>query len=59
MAVPKRKTSHSRTRTRRAHHALAIPQLRPCPRCSQPGRSHRVCANCGYYNEKIQIETED
>jgi len=59
MAVPKRKTSHARTRTRRAHHALVPPQLRPCPRCGNQSRPHRVCTKCGYYNEKITIETEE
>jgi large subunit ribosomal protein L32 len=59
MAVPKRKTSKARTRTRRAHQALVLPRLRPCPRCSTMSLPHRVCNNCGYYNEKIQIETEE
>lgn len=59
MAVPKRKTSHARTRTRRAHHALTVPNLTPCPRCSAKRLPHRVCGNCGYYNEKITIETEE
>jgi large subunit ribosomal protein L32 len=59
MAVPKRKKSHARVRTRRSHHALSAPKLRPCPRCNHMGLPHRVCANCGYYNEKITIETEE
>ena len=59
MAVPKRKKSHARTRTRRAHHALARPQLRPCPRCSAMRLPHRVCTQCGYYNEKITIEPNE
>ena len=59
MAVPKRKKSHARTRTRRSHHALTRPGLRPCPRCSAMLRPHRVCTQCGYYNEKITIETEE
>jgi large subunit ribosomal protein L32 len=59
MGVPKRKTSHARTRTRRAHHALKAPSLRPCPRCGAMRQPHRVCTQCGYYNEKITIETEE
>ena len=59
MAVPKRKTSHARTRTRRAHQALTRANLTPCPRCSTPGFSHRICGNCGYYNEKVSIEVEE
>lgn len=59
MAVPKRKKSHARTRTRRAHQALVRPQLRPCPRCGAMRLPHRVCTQCGYFNEKITIETEE
>ncbi|MHC4953931.1 MAG: 50S ribosomal protein L32 [Planctomycetota bacterium] len=59
MAVPKRKKSHARVRTRRAHHALARPNLRACPRCGKPSLPHRVCSQCGYYNEKVSIETEE
>jgi len=59
MAVPKRKKSHARTRMRRAHQALVRPNLSPCPRCNTPRLPHRVCAECGYYNEKITIETEE
>jgi len=59
MAVPKRKMSRARTRTRRSHHALPRPQLRPCPRCNALRLPHRVCTECGYYNEKISIETEE
>jgi large subunit ribosomal protein L32 len=59
MGVPKRKTSHARTRTRRAHQALSRPGLRPCPRCNALRLPHRVCTQCGYYNEKIQIEPEE
>ena len=59
MAVPKRKTSHARTRTRRAHQALTVPNLTPCPRCGTKRLPHHVCGNCGYYNEKITIEAEE
>jgi large subunit ribosomal protein L32 len=59
MSVPKRKKSKARTRSRRAHKSLVRPQLRPCPRCGLKRLSHRVCTQCGYYNEKIQIETEE
>ncbi|MCZ6785709.1 MAG: 50S ribosomal protein L32, partial [Planctomycetota bacterium] len=55
----KRKTSHARTRTRRAHHALRPMQLVPCPRCATQKLPHRVCDSCGYYNEKIQIEVKE
>lgn len=50
MAVPKRKTSQQRKRTRRAHHKLTAPTLSVCPQCHQSKVAHRVCGNCGYYN---------
>ena len=59
MPVPKRKKYHARNRTRRSHQALSPLGLRPCPRCTALRMPHRVCTQCGYYNEKIQIETEE
>ncbi|MHC4411229.1 MAG: 50S ribosomal protein L32 [Planctomycetota bacterium] len=35
------------------------PALRACPRCAKPALPHRVCSQCGYYNEKIAIEVEE
>ncbi|MCS6985365.1 MAG: 50S ribosomal protein L32 [Leptospiraceae bacterium] len=55
MAVPKRKTSHSKKGMRRSHHALGKPNLRPCPNCGAYGLSHRVCPNCGYYKGRIAL----
>ncbi len=49
MAVPKRKTSLHRKRSRRSHHAIGKPNLRPCPQCGTYGIPHRVCPDCGHY----------
>jgi large subunit ribosomal protein L32 len=49
MAVPKRRSSNSRTGNRRSHHAKKPKQLQYCPRCSEPTPSHVVCPNCGHY----------
>ncbi|MFO0927955.1 MAG: 50S ribosomal protein L32 [Gemmataceae bacterium] len=49
MAVPKRRTSHSRQGMRRSHHHLTPMQIQYCPRCEQPTIPHRVCGNCGWY----------
>ena len=50
MAVPKRKTSRSRRDMRRANHdKVTAPNLMPCPRCTEPTLSHRVCPSCGFY----------
>ncbi|MBK6421854.1 MAG: 50S ribosomal protein L32 [Gemmatimonadetes bacterium] len=59
MAVPKRKTSKSRKRLRRGHHKAASVATQPCPRCTSPKLSHRVCPTCGYYRGKKMIEVED
>ena len=50
MAVPKRRTSHSRQGKRRSHHHLTPVQIQYCPRCEQPILPHRVCSNCGWSN---------
>lgn len=52
MAVPKKRTSHSRRNMRRSHHALK-PQLGVvCPKCAEPVLRHRACASCGEYRGK-------
>jgi large subunit ribosomal protein L32 len=51
VAVPKRKTSRSNTRSRRAMWKATAPTLSPCPNraCGQPKPPHLACANCGQY----------
>ena len=49
MAVPKRKTSKSRSRTRQAHDALAIPQFARCPKTGRAMLPHTVCEETGLY----------
>lgn len=55
MAVPKRKSSVSRKRKRRSHHALKPTNLGTCDHCGQPKLSHRACPNCGYYRGRQVI----
>ncbi|MGH7866084.1 MAG: 50S ribosomal protein L32 [Candidatus Dormibacteraceae bacterium] len=59
MALPKKRTSKSRTRRRRSHLALERIQLQPCSHCKQPSRPHHICLSCGYYanREVIKVET--
>jgi large subunit ribosomal protein L32 len=59
MAVPMRKLSKRRSRMRAAHHAIAAANLRGCPRCGTPGRSHRVCSKCGHYRGREVVSKED
>lgn len=49
MALPKKRKSHSRTRTRRAHDALTGPSISKCPECGEPKLPHRLCSGCGSY----------
>ncbi|MFQ5413474.1 MAG: 50S ribosomal protein L32 [Phycisphaerae bacterium] len=53
--VPTKKTSKSRTRTRRAHHALRPVTLSPCPQCGKPKLPHCACRVCGYASAKVAL----
>jgi large subunit ribosomal protein L32 len=59
MAVPKRRTSRSRQGNRRSHHHKKPIQIQYCPRCEQPVLPHRVCANCGHYQNREVVVTEE
>ena len=61
MAVPKRKTSHSRQGMRRSHQNLKPIQVQYCPQCGEPILPHRVCPNCGTYRgrEVVAMEAEE
>ncbi|HIG26566.1 MAG TPA: 50S ribosomal protein L32 [Verrucomicrobiales bacterium] len=59
MGVPKRKTSKSRQKMRRASNSvLTLPQLVNCSECDAPSLPHRVCPACGYYDGKQVINVE-
>lgn len=49
MAVPKRKTSRSNTRSRRANWKATPVGLVACPQCRAPKQSHMACPSCGTY----------
>lgn len=54
MPVPKRRTSKSQKRHRRANHKLPNPAMTNCSHCRRQIMPHRVCDHCGYYrNEKV------
>lgn len=52
MAVPKKKTSHSKKGMRRSHWTLSAPTRNRCPNCEAPCRPHRVCRKCGHYGDR-------
>lgn len=50
MAVPKKKTSKSKSKSRRAANTKVNPiVLTKCPKCGEPKKAHVVCTFCGYY----------
>jgi large subunit ribosomal protein L32 len=59
MAVPKRRMSKARKRSRRSQDFAPSMAVQPCPRCSSPKLPHRVCDTCGYYRGKKLVEVED
>lgn len=56
MAVPKRKTSRSNTRSRRAQWKATAAPLSTCDRCKQPKLQHTACPTCGTYNKRQVLE---
>mgnify|MGYP001549231774 FL=1 len=59
MAVPKKKTSKSKTRMRRASAwTLQAPARSTCPRCGASKTPHVVCGNCGWYHGRQAIDVE-
>jgi len=58
-AVPKRKISKRRGKTRRSHQSLGNPLVVPCPQCGAPVRPHHVCKTCGTYRGTQVIEAEE
>ncbi len=60
MAVPKRKKSRSKTRSRRSQHdRVSLLEMVECPHCGEFTRPHRVCPNCGYYKNREIISYEE
>jgi large subunit ribosomal protein L32 len=58
MAVPKRKTSKSKMRMRKASHRVSLTAARACPNCGAPQLPHRVCASCGEYRGRKVVAVE-
>jgi large subunit ribosomal protein L32 len=49
MAVPKRKQSKSRSRSRCTHKVEHVMSITQCQNCSNPLNTHQVCQACGFY----------
>jgi large subunit ribosomal protein L32 len=59
MAVPKKKTSKAKSRSRRASNwTLSAPSRSTCPQCQAVKQPHVVCHNCGWYGGRQAIEVD-
>lgn len=58
MAVPKRRTSHSATRTKRNHKKLTYIAPTTCSHCGDLKMSHVVCPSCGYYKNQLILKVQ-
>ena len=57
MAVPKKKKSKLKTRSRRAGAwKLAAPSRSVCPRCGKAKLPHTVCPTCGWYKGRVAVD---
>lgn len=57
MAVPKKKKSKAKTRSRRASSwSLAAPARATCSRCGSVKLPHRVCGSCGWYKGRVAVD---
>ena len=60
MGNPARKFSKGRRNSRRAQtFKLGRPGVVECPKCHEMNLSHRVCKNCGTYNDKEVIASTE
>jgi len=58
MAVPKRRTSKSKKRMRRAANRWHKPLLQNCPECGSAVPGHIACPSCGYYRGRQVLDVE-
>lgn len=59
MAVPKKKTSKAKSRSRRnSAWKLHAPAMSRCPRCGSARRPHHVCGSCGWYDGREAIDLD-
>jgi len=57
VAVPKKKTSKAKSRSRRASNwKLEAPPRSICPQCNEAKLHHVVCSTCGWYGGRQAIE---
>lgn len=52
MPLPSFRSSRSKVRRRRSHHALKQIKVEACAKCSAPILPHRACKACGAYADR-------
>ena len=55
MALPKRRKSHAKVRTKRHQWKAKVLTLNACSHCGATSTPHRACTNCGYYNGRAVL----
>lgn len=58
MAVPKRKQSRARSRSRRTHQVEHVTSITSCLNCNGPLKSHTACLSCGFYKGVKMMTTK-
>ena len=57
MAVPTRKKSKAKKRSRRANHdRIDMPQVNICMNCGADVLAHQACGVCGWYKDRVAVE---
>jgi large subunit ribosomal protein L32 len=59
MPNPKRRHSKSRRDKRRTHYKATLPGFGKCPNCAQLKPHHAACPECGFYNGRAIIRTNE
>lgn len=59
MAVPKRKTSKMKKRSRKSANRYKGLQIDSCEVCGKPSAPHRACQACGNYKGKQVITVSE
>ncbi|HVK40414.1 MAG TPA: 50S ribosomal protein L32 [Candidatus Kapabacteria bacterium] len=59
MPNPKRKMSKSRRDKRRTHYKATAATFGKCPNCAEAKQPHMACPNCGYYNGRVILRTNE
>lgn len=58
MAVPKRRSSRQKGRSRRGANRWRAPIFKTCPECNSAVPSHIACPSCGYYRDRQVLTVE-